>query len=526
MINKLKNRLLKSRVSSSRKGIIYKVAEKIGVFSNYSERDGVVLIEGLLRTPKNNIEKNIIAKAITTKHKLSPVVLLKHIKLNSNSNHYFYSKFGVDKFASLESAFVNPLFVIKSIFLSLSFIFSGKTSSEIIKYKYRGVQIGDLLYDSIIRENPSVFSVDGINICRDSVLVFKMYLYFCFYDSLTNKYDVRFFVTSHKTYFQYGLLCKLVKKKGGVVFLKDVNLYKIYDDISIEEHIMSPDAEVVLTNYDNVDFVRCSNKYIEDRFRGEAENMDVDVVSAFHNKVTYTKPQLMAALNIENDKPIVFVMPHAFSDSPHVGEGMLFNDYYHWLVETLKSLSLNPVCNVIVKPHPTSYCWGEMGVVEELIQRLDFKNVHIAPTDINTNSVPLVADIVITCQGTIALESVCFGVPSIVAGNGYFSGYNISISFDTASLYLSYLETADFTHSVSDEQKKMARVILYTEISSRIYSSMVPMGDILPADDYYHEENKVWAEIADLVVGYDLDNDPLYMRTCGYLNNNPRVKRS
>ncbi|WDZ72976.1 hypothetical protein PWW31_04180 [Vibrio harveyi] len=363
-INKIKNRLSINKLTKLEQLTLKKLVLLVGKFKEYDEQKGIILIECLLRTPKNNIEKFLITKTILENESLEAVSLVKHSYLKSNKAYHIFRQLGVKRFYSIESAFLNLFILVRSFIKSCAFFISTKDGSDIVNYKINDILIGDLLYDSIIRENDKVFTVGNLKPFRDFTLVFKMFIYFFYYNSLTDRLNIKYYITSHKTYLQYGILCKLVKSKGGVVILKDVNLLKIYDKDPIEAHIMAPDYHLVKSNLNNVEFRNSAEKYIIDRFNANAENMDIDVISAFKNKNNYSKEDLLRVFELNSDSKFVFVMPHAFSDSPHVGTGMLFNDYFEWLVETLKAISKNDNYHIFIKPHPTSYCWGKLELLK------------------------------------------------------------------------------------------------------------------------------------------------------------------
>lgn len=489
--------------------IIEGLISKVGVFKNKNESG--ILIEGLLRTPKNNVEKIIIASFLSNKYDISVDVILKHCKINSNKNFRLYNDFKTNSFFSLERSYFNPLFILNAVYKTILFFIQNRKVENLVNYKCNTICIGDLIYDSIIRENPKCYTVNKLSI-KLFPIIFRAHIYLFFYMSVFNKNKYKYLITSHKTYIQYGILCKVAEYYGCIVILKDMNLLKIYseDKGSVEEHIMRPDLENVNNILNNSSDL--AELYIKNRFNGSANNMDIDVISAFKNKVSYNKADLLNLFNLNDDKLICFVLPHAFSDSPHVGKDMIYNDYYQWLKSTLKCLSKNKNIHVFVKPHPTSYCWGESGAVEQLLNEMNIDNIYIAPHDLNTSVVPDVSDIIITCQGTIGLECIYFGTPSITCASGYYSGFGVTEQFYSKYEYESFISNFSIVPIVNNEQKLLASAILYAEINSRIHSSCVPFDDILPMDDYENEEIKLWERINLLSDSYLIHEDPLLDR--------------
>lgn len=486
-----------------------------------SEGGRAVLVEGLLRTPKNTAEKLLIAKCLCDRFGLSVVVLLKHAKKNTNRNFALFRSAGVKEFISLEECYFNLFVLLKAVAWAVGALFRNRSAGDILSISVNGVYLGDLIYDSIIRENEKVFTVDRLYFWRDFLLLIRVVCYVKYYQKVFKDRQYSYAVTSHKGYLKYGALCKVAKLKCCDVILKDMNLFKFYGQSEpIERHIMTPKSMDVEKNLTSKNFLRQADEYIQKRLAGSAENMDVDVVRAYQDKRSYTKEQLLDINNLPRRSKVVLVMPHAFSDSPHVGEGMSFFDYHHWLVETLKAIGRNRAVVGFVKPHPTSYCWGEEGAVESIISRMKISNVFVLPADFNTKSFSDLADLVVTCQGTIALEATCLGVPALISADGYFGGFDICTKINSREGYTAYLESVNWPLPVPKNKCKLAKVVLLTEVLSRVHSSLVPFDDILPVDDYYTAEMVVVGGILERSRAYSFEADPLVKRIYAELEAN------
>lgn len=180
----------------------------------------------------------------------------------------------------------------------------------------------------------------------------------------------------------------------------------------------------------------------------------------------------------------VFVMAHAFSDAPHVGGGLLFRDYYDWLVQTLIHLNNNNTVNCFVKTHPSSYMWNEKNVVEKIIERHQLHRICILPADFNTTSIGVLADVIITAKGTAGLEFSCLGIPAIIAGNSYYSGFNIAIEHDTLNQYFDSLDKVATFERLSDDRIKRAYILLYLVFTDLYRSAVLPKLNEYPGDDH------------------------------------------
>ncbi|EJF1849996.1 hypothetical protein LSA40_004548, partial [Escherichia coli] len=215
-------------------------------------------------------------------------------------------------------------------------------------------------------------------------------------------------------------------------------------------------------------------------------NVDqIDVKNAYQNKKKYSIEQLKSIYpKVDIRKKNVVVMSHAFSDSPHVGEGLLFNDYYDFLEKTLIRLNKNRNINCFVKAHPSSYMWNEKGGVESLIEANQLDNIYMMPVDLNTNSIADFADSIVTAKGTAGLEFSCLGIPAVTAGKGYYAGFGITLEPESVQSYYNILDSISGLVKLDDEVRKRALVLLYMVSLSRRHSDILPKQHIMPHENY------------------------------------------
>ena len=209
----------------------------------------------------------------------------------------------------------------------------------------------------------------------------------------------------------------------------------------------------------------------------------VDLNNAYGDKRTYSKEDIVEKLGIDVSKKTVFVLAHAFSDAPHVGGTLAFDDYYDWLRQTLARLSANQDINVIVKPHPSSYMWGEKGAVEMLLEELGATNINITPGDFNTASIKNIADYIVTARGTAGLEYSGLGIPAITCGEGYYSGFDIAIEHLEPDSYFKALDNISSLSPLPENVSQRARVLLYLTFTKLARSTLAPSRHIYPGDD-------------------------------------------
>lgn len=466
-------------------------------WKNEEKSDEYCLIEGHITCPASIMDKARISKAIQEQTGAKPVVFLRGFYASANDVSKIYSSFNIKNFYMWWRGFLNPVVFIPAFFQTFKTLLSIQNGKDLIDLKHQNVLIGDLIYDTLIRYKPNTYTINKIKSSHYR-LIFRAFLTFYNNKVMLDKYKPKYMVTSHNVYAEFGMLPRQLKKmNNGVVFLKDIYAYKCYDNkIDIQEHFLKPSQVEFELNLASEEFVNLAKKYFESRMSGAVDQ--IDVKNAFLNKKQYNIQSLKKLYpNIDLQKKNVVVMSHAFSDAPHVGEGLLFADYYDFLEKTLIQLNKNNKVNCFVKAHPSSYMWNEKGAVEELIEKNNLQNIYITPSDLNTNSILDIADCIVTAKGTAGLEFSCSGIPAITAGKGYYYGFSITHEPESIQEYYDLLATIEKIEKLDEKTIQRALVLLYMVALSRRHSKVLPKSHIMPGEIYSEVYLGKYKEIVD-----------------------------
>lgn len=175
--------------------------------------------------------------------------------------------------------------------------------------------------------------------------------------------------------------------------------------------------------------------------------------------------EVRAQLGLRPGKKTAVLFSHILWDANMFFGEDLFEDQETWLVETVRAACANTEVDWIVKPHPANLHKGVSGLelndriaIEQRIGELP-AHVHLleAETDINTYSLFSVADYAITIRGTVGLESPCFGIPTLTAGTGRYSGLGFTIDSDSAEEYLERLAHIEEIPPLDEETVTLAK---------------------------------------------------------------------
>lgn len=171
-------------------------------------------------------------------------------------------------------------------------------------------------------------------------------------------------------------------------------------------------------------------------------------------------------LGVDPRKKVATVFSHVLWDANLFYGDDLFEDYGDWFVQTVKAACANPELNWLIKLHPAN-AWkrardnadGELTetvLIREKIGELPAHVKLIFPTsEISTRALFDISDYAITVRGTAGVELPCFGVPTLTAGTGRYSGLGFTIDSETKEEYLRRL-----AHLQAQPPMKEAEILL------------------------------------------------------------------
>jgi hypothetical protein len=443
---------------------------------------GAILVETALSTPASLLEKFLIAKTIEKRTAAQTVAILNAVYGQSNPAYGVARSFGVSLFVCWWRGYLHPWRVGRVLAQTLSLILVKRSGRALLDLRIDGIHIGDLMYDTLIRYRPNCYTVGKLSLHSHFRLLFRAIFNFHSSQALFRRYKVRAVVTSHNVYAEFGILCRIAHRYGAAIFLKDMDVFRVYDARSnVYEHFLRVSPEALQAGLADPTVVSTAEDYFNRRMNGAIDQVDLN--NAYGNKQAYDKAELLAMFGADPRKKTVFVLAHAFSDAPHVGGKLAFDDYYDWLRQTLHRLSSNQDVNVIVKPHPSSYMWGEKGAVEVLLEELGTTNIHITPSDFSTLSIKSIADYVVTARGTAGLEYSGLGIPAVTCGEGYYSGFGIAHEHLERDTYFKALDGIATLPPLTPEVSRRARVLLYLTFAKLARSSLAPARHMYPGDN-------------------------------------------
>lgn len=471
-----------------------------------------ILVGGFLNIPCYLVGAATIARAINDVKNYEPIVIVSNNLTKNNEVKKIFNSYGIKNYIDIKSHRFNIFIILKAVIATLNVCIGFSNLDMLINYKLNDIKIGDLIYDTYIRQNNRYFRAKLLSLSffkEIAISHFKFYLY----DYFIKKYDFRYIILSHRVFVNCGMLARIGIKYGSRIIISGitgVRCYYDYDEIFTNR--LKPSKEIV-TFIINKQLYKKTDELLKERFAGNVEQHDV--IDAYKNKKIYSPEELYKKLRLNPSYSTVFIIPHAFSDAPHSNENMLFRDYYQWFIETIKYINNIRNINWIVKPHPSSYMYNETGEVEQIIKELKLDNIHLAPSDLSTTSVFNISKTVVTVSGTVGTEAACLGIKPIIAGKALYSDFGIAYEPKNKSEYFSILKNINSISSLNEKETIIAKAIFYWRyVGAFPNSTIVPKNSVVPSTDpKIIDKQKIegYKNIIENLKNNNPKNDPYYI---------------
>ncbi len=400
------------------------------------------------------------------------------------------------------------------ISLSMEIFESLNSPLDILKITYKNILIGEFIYDSILAKTKAAF-VEKLD---KSVLVQieKSITTLVACEIIDSRYKIRSCVLSHKVGSFYGPMISFTNLRKIETFLGIGGVGTIGKRQNIE-HLKElpisqfrPPSRLVELGMKSKSITDRSEEYLKRRINGKVEG-NIDADRAFNSQGKYFSEvtDFCTFYNIKY-RPLVFVMLHAFNDYPHY-ERIIFDDYYHWLLETLMITSEIKDVNWIFKEHPSAVFWPDnLNLNELILEHNKHQNLVLLDHEENFNTACIkdIAHAVITCIGTAGLEFSCFGIPAILGGINHYSSYGITINNDSLADYRSSLLNISTIEKLDQRDILKAKVLFFL-IEGVIRN--VELYEILPKLGHDTRKSSNSGIMNSIVDSYDKESSKSYI---------------
>tara|TARA_B100001121_G_scaffold309997_1_gene338971 strand:- start:7462 stop:9003 length:1542 start_codon:yes stop_codon:yes gene_type:complete len=287
-----------------------------------------------------------------------------------------YKCLGFNSFIDLSNDFKDSIFISKSNFVKSYKSF--KKKEDILKLKYQGIKIGDLIYDHYLRFKGDVkFNINDLYSTKILLNMIEGANNNLNNFYLKNKNKIEYYIPQ-KAFYINGFairyfLNKNIKTIGGIENIKYVKKFTKKDYLAGTRSQDLKKKFIKLKNKTRKK--RLAKKYLKEKFDGK-----INKEFRYMRQSTFSK-NLNSTIKKTFD--VVIFLPD-FSDAPHIYGDLVFNDYSDWIEETLKFLKEKNI-SIAIKKHPNTWVFSSKKYNEELKEK--YNNLIWLDKDISNNEI-------------------------------------------------------------------------------------------------------------------------------------------
>ncbi len=388
-----------------------------------------------------------------------------------------YSSFGMAYISLKKKMFSNPAGCFYGLLKAIWFVLTDGTGKGMLKKKYHKGNIGQFMYDTIIRTNQDIYTIRN---ARNKICFKKVWTSYWFLNSLNKtckKFPPSYYIFDDLIYDE-GMVVEYMRGRGSVVlnctmdnrFLKPEKTDGTIFWPDFDRGIMVKSLAMLSEEEKEVRIKQASETLVA-RFHGK--NGDVrDSKAAFTGKKEADREELVKVMGLHPERKNVVFCAHTLSESAHRCSAQAYEDTYTWMEETMKYVRDREEVNWIIKVHPVAATkYGEGNALESLYEKYKSNNLFLFPDEYNSALVGKLADVVVTIYGNAGNEYSCLGIPVILAGKATYSGFGYTVDAFTRESYEKALDNVNSLKPLTEEQIRTAKQI-FTYLSHMTYQDM------------------------------------------------------
>ena len=350
------------------------------------------------------------------------------------------------------------------------------TGDKLVRYAVEGRPVGFHLYDTLLMRF-GLATIESMSLRHRANLFAELSILHGVRATLADRAPA--FAILPDTVYRSGALFQLLAARRipmlAALDLNGLAAHFYRSDEDYNAHCRKPDADVFERIVSDPVLFAKAEEYLAHRTSG-AETQH-DVKTAYRADAAFVdRASLSKMMGLTGAKPIVMIASHVLSDAPHACEGLLHQDYQHWLLATCRRLVRNEAVDFFVKEHPSSGLYGQQGLCKQILQSEGFER-HLLPAAVNTRSLFNVVDAVITCGGTAGAEFPCFGVPVLLAAGAAYDGLGYVRRARSIVEYEAELDRLQGYQRLTADQVRRARAGLFViQAGMRVPKAMLGLG--------------------------------------------------
>jgi hypothetical protein len=495
------------------------ISRSVRYWRRYRSGDGMenqkfILVDLMVDHPAYYLGNLIIAKYLELLRGYKPWAL---VSSTEDQKVILLAKsFGVERFTFVRDEVAKEALPEAGAILQQFEDLSGaELRRRVLALNVNGIQVGDLLYDTYVREMRKVTLLEVDDDLRAFTVL--MLNYFALYDKIFRTNDIAATITGHLVYLRFGLLARLSAEHGADVYArsggKGMRIQRRRDLAAVSDVITRVSADLVdrVLAGDGDEAVRNGRETLSRRMSGtnnEFKHLNEESYSPTRNLLN--ADELHQRLGLDPGRPKALLMLHAFPDATHAAPGLLFDDYYDWFRKTLDIARELPEIDWLIKMHPHQAYYAADPEPTETASRIanEVSQIHLLEDGMNSASLPEFVNFLITIDGSAGLEFGGCGVPIILGGRGFVAGLGFTEEPKNLDEYADTLARGpELILTAAQHQRALAANDLY-------YRRMVVNCRFMPDISYNSwtafDEGAFWQSYLEAMENTIVENDEIF----------------
>jgi hypothetical protein len=400
------------------------------VWSNWLNKNSeAIILFDYYPVVETEIARSYLLNILAKKHN-AKIVSYSHDKHIGSIWNKIYSSFNVDNHLKISLTSDQKA---RSIKLSNEIIINTNTKQDLFNLTIFGIWIGVDIYEEFLMKytEPTVIIDDKRlhNIIRDGIdaLIFwKEY----FEDN-----NVKSVISSHiGVRIEKNLPLKIAGQLFNIPFYsthaRNITHYPqphLYHKEVSKRYLSYHQKFETLSKDDQNEAINWAKGRLKERLSGA-----IGIDMAYATKSAFTSKIASTPVTNKTNKIKILVATHEFYDSPNCYGGLLFIDFYEWLMFLVK-VSTKTNYEWYIKTHP-----DVLPISKRIIKNIVDKNQNFNLVPAGTSFHQLAnedIEYVLTCYGSVGHECPLLGMKVINAGNNPHMGYDFNWNPKTIEEY-------------------------------------------------------------------------------------------
>jgi hypothetical protein len=293
-----------------------------------------------------------------------------------------------------------------------------KSKEDLLLYKYKDILIGDLIYDTFLRQRgkPTIDLTEP-EVNRIFNFAHKLVDY---WENTFLKFKIKMILQPYVSYIHWGIVSRIaINKKIDVILFGSsfYNLIKLNENYLYHTKNFNLYPKIFESLNDKSNRIIEAESKLDKRLKGDISEIRYMNKSAFQGNSN-------SDFNLESNLPKAVIFLHDFFDSPHCYGDLIFPDFYDWILYILNIAKSKKGILYLIKPHPNALEENEP-IVRELQDKHQCENIIFLPKTLTNNDIiKFKPSAIFTVYGTVAHEFAYLGFPVVTAGRNPHSAYD------------------------------------------------------------------------------------------------------